>query len=550
MKNNENLESLRKIFQTAFEENDFFNAALVGQKFDEYYNAKDKDEIDNFEYATDLFNVSLAFQKLEKHDRTLYYALRAKRLIDKEILQGNFKYNQSEAELLIDIYTVLSLVKVKTKNCHLAEPELEKAMDLADFYFEKTDKKYFDCVHNLAVVKLENGDLDTAIKMFSETLLKRTIKDFDYIDNLNYLGYCYEIKGNYEKAIKFFSQAVLVIKGVEGIASKGYISNIYYIADLYEKINDLSNAFKFYEASVKLISEHLGEDAFCYAEVLDRLARVYFKLNKFKEALTISLKLLKVSKNIFGENHVFYANNLRRIASIYFEQQNFEKAISFYEKELEIKQNIIGKGSKEHIESVINLIEVYYKIGNKDKAEELIKLLEEFDTFGLDKEILEKVLMFLSKSYEFTKEDIDILKKLEKISQNYSFPQILEMSMAKEINPKNKAVISDFVKEVKNIFNKVLGNYNNTINDILDDHFNDGEDDKVYKDDKPNEDENVSYEQQELSKNDNQDTNLEEDDTSIQNNEKSSIKTIEEYTQKSLADFLHNNDNDDENKNN
>lgn len=132
----------------------------------------------------------------------------------------------------------------------------EAGAAIASKYYEDLVKKYpgtkaaLIARYDLGNMYLKTGSIDKAITEFN--LFIRNMKDGNDLKNFAYsgLGYCYESKKEYTKAIEMFQKSLI---SKEGGAFAGMTYNI--IAGLYEKQGKKSEALANYKKALEQKNE-------------------------------------------------------------------------------------------------------------------------------------------------------------------------------------------------------------------------------------------------------------------------------------------------------
>ena len=515
-------ENIRKDFFKDFAEK---NVLSCYQKLEEMLKLYNKEEKDTLEYCIDLYNLAYVQQMLGKFSISTKYYKRILKVLQKDFgdientenVNINDKNHILKVKFIIDIQNSLGVCYSKSYvNQKLALDSFKKALSIHNKYIKECDNLKLDILHNIACAFYDRKEYEEAIYNFLEEISFRKEKNIDFIDNLNFLGYCYEKLEKYDKAVGYFNEALEIIKGLSGINSEEYISNIYYISSVYSNMGSYDLAIKSYEKACSLIEQRLGSKHPYYADALSKFSECYLKSDKIEDALKLQLKSLTIVKEAVGEKHMFYATSLKKVADIYYILEDFEKCLTYYEIENKIKEEIIGIYNEEYVTSLLNLINVYIKNKNFEKSEELSQKILKMVDFDLPKKSYERAILILCKIYI----NNNLSDNLYKIYENYkyiddkdTFDDMLKKSMEidEDIINKDKKLNSLFNKDnyekvdeeleedifegIKNLFDGIKKEIDNQDNEVKEDNNKDINVDKyddinIYSDEDVDIDEN------------------------------------------------------------
>ena len=116
-------------------------------------------------------------------------------------------------------------------------------------------------------------------------------------------GYKYYKHGNYEKALEFYSKALLKYKELSKLyhpeAGELYLK----MGDLYIKMGDNKEALRFYFKALKIFKKYYGPDHLLTAVAYRGLGSVYENISDYKKAYYFYKKSLPAYEQEFGENH-------------------------------------------------------------------------------------------------------------------------------------------------------------------------------------------------------------------------------------------------------
>jgi serine phosphatase RsbU (regulator of sigma subunit) len=271
-----------------------------------------------------------------------------------------------------------------------------------------------------------NKALELANKLKNENLIGKVY---------NLFGACYQIKGNYSKALDYYQKNLRI---GEKNNNTSILSSYGNIGAIYMELHDQKKAM-IYQRKSLLMAQRLGDEE-KMAVVYSNLNNIYNNLNQFNQALDYGLKGLilykkqnnqsgvaSVSGNIgnsylglkqidkaleYFKNCYSISNALGNkyektracidISSVYNEKKDYSKSI-FFLKEAEI----LAKNNDDltQLQSVYNaLFECYKKVNNPQLAlkylENFLKLRNTLDESAKNNEINKKLM-----EYEFSKKN-------------------------------------------------------------------------------------------------------------------------------------------------
>jgi predicted ATPase len=174
-------------------------------------------------------------------------------------------------------------------------------------------------------------------------------KSLTVCEEINYtrgvLSYCdmmawaaEEIKGDYEKAIKFQEKMIdnyLKLGGELDISSIPYSKGK--IAILKGQYSEATEIFKNYIVSASKLNDHYGIAGGYYY-----IGTIYVRTGKFDDAISYFERTLEERKNII-KNQIQIGHALNYIGRIQLMKGNAERALEYFNQSLELFQKIGGK---------------------------------------------------------------------------------------------------------------------------------------------------------------------------------------------------------------
>lgn len=411
------INKLKVKFFNSFEDDDFLQAALTGERILKIY--EENSDMKSANFANDVYNLACVYHEVGKVDMAINLYLQSSDIIEKIF---------GQSVRLADILNNIAICYNYLGEYNTAEKFFKRVINIRKTILSKDHPDYVFALYNIGCNYYDKEDYDKAIYYHMESLKRKNKKDLDYVDNLNFLGYDFESKGDIEKAVKLCQNALDLISSIKGANSEEYMSNVYYIANLYEKNGDYESSLTCYNKAIVLLKQFIGENHPYYADALNKLADIYLKLNNNKKSLTIRMKALKILKNTVGNDHIYYANCLKSIADIHRKENEFMQAKPLYIEELQIKEKIMGLKSEEYLKDLIVLSSIYTAVGEFENASQTLKTVIE----NIDKsnESYIECILDLAKIYELKGENENLYylyKKLLEVKPEISFDDMIEL---------------------------------------------------------------------------------------------------------------------------
>ena len=149
-------------------------------------------------------------------------------------------------------------------------------------------------MNSLALVYIEQGKLNKALKILEWLRMKEKQRIGTIIDNLNYTGVIYRLQGKYEEALETHLKSLNIYEKAKRFDSgKAIILN--YLGEDYLTLDEFGKAFN-------CLKESLQRQPLFYkkAEPMTNIADVYFRQGKLAEALTTCEESLALSRTYGG----------------------------------------------------------------------------------------------------------------------------------------------------------------------------------------------------------------------------------------------------------
>ncbi len=219
-----------------------------------------------------------------------------------------------------------------------------------------------DAMKNTGLAYNVKGEYNRALAQFAEALTLAL--ESDYIKGAGRIyhntGIVYSNIGKYPEALESYYKALKIRE--QFTDSLGTSSTVNGIGAIYFVQGKYDDALKYYLKSLELslkINYTSGVES-AYANI----GEVYFRQGKYDEAKESLLKSLKLTQKTGNTETKAFLSNL--IAAIYLKQGKYEEAITAYQTSKQLAEEI---GSQEYLSrSLLGLGDVYLALKQTDKA--------------------------------------------------------------------------------------------------------------------------------------------------------------------------------------
>ena len=186
---------------------------------------------------------------------------------------------------------------------------------------------------------------------------------------LHKLGFVFDLKGDYDDALKCYAESKEIYKKLSG--SESSVAEILQnIGNIYFKQQLPLKAKHYYSKSLELKLERFGEIHREVAASMVNIANVLKIEGKIQDAAVIYQRgseiLLKNSKN--DEELANAAVAMNNLGLTLMELNRHEEAVSVFEKCVEVKKGLFGMSSHQVLEVLTNIGNALFKIGDVNRA--------------------------------------------------------------------------------------------------------------------------------------------------------------------------------------
>lgn len=185
---------------------------------------------------------------------------------------------------------------------------------------------------NMGYCYRELGQYDDALKYFSqavEAFKEEGIfdkKQLETADILTLIGECLRIQSKYQEAIKKFEEAYTIF---DKINEKGFMANVSNeLASVYIELKDYDNALKNFNQALKLSGETKND--YLKADALSGIGFIYLETGKYDEAIKNFNQAIRIWKQNDNDGAAIYiANTIDNIGRVYFMKKEYETALKY-----------------------------------------------------------------------------------------------------------------------------------------------------------------------------------------------------------------------------
>lgn len=285
---------------------------------------------------------------------------------------SNYYYNKGGE---IYLTTARYFEEKENQKVNFKEPEIDTSSSINISMSKYFWRKYFECQNqicwnlitfqgkaNLAIDSLEN-----ILNVMNNNLSE--IRDMLAI-LLNTLGVGYFQNGDFDRAVQYYRQSLLINLQIYGQQHALVAKNYNNIGIIYWQKGDFDKALENYNTSLKIKLKETNLNKLDIATTYNNIGVVYRSIGDYFTALEYYNQSLLIRLNLLGNLHPYVATNYNNIGVTYHDLEEHTKALENYQKSLSIRIQTVGE---EHhtVAQNYNNIGTLYK--NSDKALEYYK---------------------------------------------------------------------------------------------------------------------------------------------------------------------------------
>jgi len=188
-------------------------------------------------------------------------------------------------------------------------------------------------------------------------------------NNINNIGFCYWLKGDYENALKYMEEALKVYKTVENhkwsMATATVANNI---GACYIEQGDVKRGLLFIKESLAAKLEHLPSNHPSIAQSYNNIGVCYNKLNQGEQSDEYFHKVLKIRLKKYGEVHPMVAVSYTQLGINFHKRKDYKNCLHYNQKALEIQKKTIGENHFQTGVTLKTIADAYRELGEFDHA--------------------------------------------------------------------------------------------------------------------------------------------------------------------------------------
>ena len=300
------MKKVRNSFFEAYKDGDYKKAIVLGNKLLQIY--AENDDCDCIEYAVDMSNLAMVFDRLQLYPQAEKYYKQAAEL--KKRCGGE---SLSYADTLNNLAIVYNQTNRQTEALRLHR----KVLEIRE---AKLGREHADFLHSLYHIGNTYellGEYDKAIEYHATALRNNTFSTLELADVHGALARAYEAKGNYKKAIYYYEICLDLIEKARGCDTFYYMMNVLTLASVCEKAGLLDLAVEYCEKAVEIRRRLMSEEHLDFINSLNSLAALCCKDRQYDRALEVHREVLEIVERMLGKEHIFYADALSNLSVDY-----------------------------------------------------------------------------------------------------------------------------------------------------------------------------------------------------------------------------------------
>lgn len=293
--------------------------------------------------------------------------IEARKITDKLIQEGFIDESQNAGQ-----YFHIGMIHYELKNYEKALLNYEKSLEISKrINYELGVAK---CKNNIAIIKLEVGDADYALKYYKDVLKfveknKILIMQAQVYDNI---ADCYISKKEYDKAELYLAKSSVIVKKINNKQGEIYVNLT--LSKLYLTTKKYDKAIFFSEKAVKISKEikSLALEKNAY----EQLYKIFQNKKNYKEALFYHVKFKSLEDTLFNKAK----NNQIEEAEAKYNSTKKQNEINRQKIELAKKDEKLKRKNVQTIALItlailliLFIIYIYYSLKLKQKATKYIR---------------------------------------------------------------------------------------------------------------------------------------------------------------------------------
>jgi tetratricopeptide (TPR) repeat protein len=316
---------------------------------------------------------------------TLHYNIAQTHLALKDYQEAIGWFHKALAQHQYDTLNV-SLIKYKVLHnlgyCAYQLEDYQVAIDcfhracealsmsgLADDYIAAST---YSCI-GVLFFNLATPDTESALRAFKKSFEiyqsnPTTCTNSEMATLLNNFGRVFYLKGEFERAIGFYQQALAIRCQELGDNAIDVAATRYNLGNAYHKTQDLRHAMSCYDEFIRIAEECLGLKTREVAFVYKCKAEILQEINDVDSALKHYNKALLLTKAALGDGHREVGCILNKAGNLCFEQGKYQEALRYYLWGLEIENNHPNRDQNLILVTLTNIAQTHKHLGRIELA--------------------------------------------------------------------------------------------------------------------------------------------------------------------------------------
>lgn len=387
------IRKLRNEFFEAYRNGEYKKAVFLGKRLLAIY--VEHEDCDGMEYAVDMNNLALVFDRMHLYDRAANYYRKAAEL-KKECSGESLSYGDTLNNLAI----VLNQMGEQAEALELHE----KVLEIRQIRLGRTHKDTVHSLYHLGHTYALLEDYEKALEQQEKALQAANqcpqFSGLDLADIYSAIGGICEKTGNFRKSMEYYETCLDLMEKERGRESLYFMQHLLLLSDVCEKADLPELAVEYYETALEIKRGLMRENHLDFINGLNYLATLCCKDKQFDKAIALHQEVLELITHLLGQEHVFYADTLHNLSMDYCGKGEYKKALALGKKALARKKQFFGEENPQIAGSLMNLGILYDTGGKPDEGlRHVQRALEICQNHGTEKEVAD-TLIILARIYE------------------------------------------------------------------------------------------------------------------------------------------------------
>jgi serine/threonine protein kinase len=255
--------------------------------------------------------------------------------------------------------------------------ELVKARDALNRQFGPNHPESLDCQNDLAIAYKESGNLESARRLYEETLQRgRENLGENHRDTLNTLihlsSYFREI-GDLDRAMPMLSDTFEKCKTNLGADDPLTIASMTNLATGYMDARQYSKALPLFEETLRFHRGTRGPDDVNSLGAMNNVAMALHRIGQLDRAIKIYQEVLQRQRSTLGYGHSATQRTMNNLASAMHQARQLDNSIPLFEELLRLKELSTAADHPSTLQTAANLGLNYL---DANRADESLPLLQ------------------------------------------------------------------------------------------------------------------------------------------------------------------------------